>query len=89
MTVKMFIMITIDKNDIWMIILCALIFFGVLKKNYRIHDLMLSFILQNGNSIIKLAELDQHLIGSLTAEHKAIYSFVFSDIKYRQNIAGR
>ena len=26
-------------------------------------------------------------IGSLTAEHKA--SLVFSDIKYRQNIAGR
>ena len=86
----MFVMITIDKNDIWMIILCALIFFfGVLKKTYRVHDLMLSFILQNGNSIIKLAELDRHLIGSLTAEHKAIYSFVFSDIKYRQNIAKR
>ena len=29
------------------------------------------------------------LIGSLTAKHKASYSLVFSDIKYRQNIAGR
>jgi hypothetical protein len=28
-------------------------------------------------------------IGSLTTEQKASYSLVFSDIKYRQNIAGR
>ena len=28
-----------------------------------------------------------HLIGSLTAEDKAVYILVFSDIKYRQNIA--
>ena len=28
-------------------------------------------------------------IGSLTAEHKATFSLVFSDIKQRQNIAGR
>ena len=28
-------------------------------------------------------------IGSLTAEHKASYSLVFSDIKFRQNIARR
>ena len=29
------------------------------------------------------------LIGSLTDEHKASYSIVFSDIEYRQNIAER
>ena len=29
-----------------------------------------------------------YLIGSLTAEHKASYSLVFSDIKQQQNIAG-
>ena len=28
-------------------------------------------------------------IGSLSAEHKASYSLVFSDIEYRENIAGR
>ena len=30
-----------------------------------------------------------YAIGSLTAEHKASFSLVFSDINYRQNIAGR
>ena len=46
-----------------------------------------------GNKLKKTLEesemSDRDRIGSLTTEHKASYSLVFSDIKYRQNIAGR
>ena len=46
-------------------------------------------------SSIEVKNIDIHvstfcvLNRSLTAEHKASYSLVFSDIKYQQNIAGR
>ena len=59
------------------------------KKDKRCND---SVVSKNQLSLYwKDSQLKKTLaqIGSLTAEHKASYSLVFSDIKYRQNIAGR
>ena len=63
----------------WSPMICIITHNSTIKTNdqWSKHSIIVSF----------LRQMYGHLIGSLTAEDKAVYILVFSDIKYRQNIA--
>ena len=54
MTVKMFIMIAIDKIDFWMIILCALNYFWCLEKELPFNALFYATKLELNNQISRI-----------------------------------